>query len=116
MTEDHELFCATMRLRAASYGAWLHEDTPTLAVMSFLVTSDYTDEASIDRIRMFARSLCRNLPILRRDGHPKWREVQPDLQLEMGLRYSVPAFAAFYSCRAENLVGKSVVRKQSKRI
>ena len=103
-------------VRAASYGAWLHEDTPTLAVMSFLVTSDYADEASIDRIRMFARSLCRNLPILRRDGHPKWREVQPDLQLEMGLRYSVPAFAAFYSCRAENLVGKSVVRKQSKRI
>jgi uncharacterized protein len=90
-------------VRAASYRAWLDEDTRTLAVRSFLVTSDYTDKASFDRIRVFAGSLCRNLPVLQRDGHPKWREVRPDLGLEVGLPYSAPAFAAFYSCRAENL-------------
>jgi hypothetical protein len=95
-------------IRAASYDARLREDTLTLAVMSFLVTSDYTDQAAVERLEMFARSLCRNLPVLRREGHPKWREVQPDLQLDVALHYSVPAETGFHSCWADNQVGNSV--------
>jgi len=99
-------------IRVASYDAWLREDTLTLAVMSFLVTSDYTDQAAIERLEMFTRSLCRNLPVLRREGHPKWREVQPDLKLDASLHYSAPAEAAFHSCSADNRAGNSVASRR----
>jgi uncharacterized protein len=85
-------------VHAASYRAWLSEDTPTLGVMAFLVTSDLHDAGTAERLGAFAQSLCRNLPALQRNGHPKWREVSPGVQLEAGWPYSAAAEAGFRSC------------------
>lgn len=85
-------------VRAAQHRAWLAEDIPTLAAMTFLVQFNHADQAATERLGAFAQSLCRNLPLLRRDGHPKWREVQADLQLEVGWAYSAPAQSALRSC------------------
>jgi TRAP-type uncharacterized transport system substrate-binding protein len=87
-------------VRAANYRNWLAQDTATLAVMSFLVTGDSADPATAERLGALAQSLCRNLPALQRAGHPKWREVQPGLQLDVGWPYSPAVEAAFRSCLA----------------
>lgn len=88
-------------VRAANYRAWLAEDIPTLAAMTFLASFNNSDPVAAERLGVFVHSLCRSLPVLRRDGHPKWREVQPDLQLEVGWAYSAPAESALRSCLAE---------------
>lgn len=86
-------------VRAAHHRAWLAEDTPTLAAMTFLVQFNHADQSTTERLSAFTQSLCRNLPQLRRDGHPKWREVQADLQLEVGWEYSATAQSALRSCQ-----------------
>jgi TRAP-type uncharacterized transport system substrate-binding protein len=85
-------------VRAASYGKWLSEDVPTLATMSFLVTLDYANTATAERVETFLRALCRNMPLLRQHGHPKWREVQLGLELETGWPYLAAARQAFEGC------------------
>jgi hypothetical protein len=97
-------------VRAANYRAWLLDDTSTLATMAFLVS---TGGAALDTesLEMFAQSLCRKLPLLRRDGHPKWREVQPGFEIDVGWAYSALAKAAFQACEANNPAGASVVRR-----
>lgn len=85
-------------VRAAHHRAWLAEDTPTLAAMTFLVQFNHADQSTSERLSAFTQSLCRSLPQLRRDGHPKWREVQADLQLEVGWAYSATAQSALRSC------------------
>jgi hypothetical protein len=97
-------------VRAANYRAWLPDDTSTLATMAFLVS---TGGAALETesLEMFAQSLCRKLPLLRRDGHPKWREVQPGFEIDVGWAYSALAKAAFQACDANNPAGASVVRR-----
>jgi uncharacterized protein len=87
------------------------EKVPTLAVMSFLITSDTADPGDLERIGKFARSLCTNLPVLRREGNRKWREVDPDLQLPVGWPYSAPAAEAFRWCRLQDAVEKATAAK-----
>jgi TRAP-type uncharacterized transport system substrate-binding protein len=99
-------------VRAANYGQWLTEDVPTLATMSFLITSEYTDPAAAKRLDSFTRALCRNLSDLRRDGHPKWREVQPGLEVDAGLPVSASARAVFQACLAEGEAGTSAVNRR----
>ncbi|MEA3154832.1 MAG: uncharacterized protein QOK44_2421 [Betaproteobacteria bacterium] len=99
-------------IRAANYDAWLREDTPTLATMAFLVSTGEANPEAAERLQMFAHSLCRTLPRLRRDGHPKWREVQPGLEVDAGWPYSSFAKTAFQSCqKAQNPAAASVVRR-----
>ncbi|HEU4459341.1 MAG TPA: TAXI family TRAP transporter solute-binding subunit, partial [Methylibium sp.] len=81
--------------------------TPTLAVMSFLVAGGGRAEAgaagaapSVDVGRV-AAALCRQLPTLQRDGHPKWREVRPDLQLDAGWPYAAEAQGALRNCASQ---------------
>lgn len=77
-------------------------DTPSLAVMSFLVAADSRgDTAADERIAGFARSLCDSLPQLRRDGHPKWRDVQPALKVDVGWPYAASAEAAWRACAGD---------------
>ena len=64
-------------------GATRGPSTTTPAVMSFLVVSGEGD-ADVDRLTAMARALCRQLPSLRKDGHPKWRELQPAAQVDTG--------------------------------
>jgi hypothetical protein len=51
--------------------------------MSFLVASG-EGEADVERLTAMANSLCRELPTLRRKGHPQWPELQPAAQLDTG--------------------------------
>jgi hypothetical protein len=57
--------------------------TTTPAVMSFLVASG-VGNADVDSLTAMADALCRALPRLREQGHPKWRELQPAAQLDTG--------------------------------
>jgi hypothetical protein len=97
-------------VRAANYRAWLPEDTSTLATMAFLVSAGGA-ALETESLEQFAQSLCRKLPLLRRDGHPKWREVQPGFEIDVGWAYSALAKAAFQACDANNPAGASVVRR-----
>jgi uncharacterized protein len=97
-------------VQASSYARWLERDTATLATMSFLVTPDDSDPAFAERLEEAARSLCRALPELRRAGHPKWREVDPGFEVDVGWSYSRRVRAAFQSCVAEGGVETAAVR------
>ena len=80
-------------MRAAAYPGWLDAaGVPTLAVMAFLVAPQLGDGAAAGRMENVVRALCVQLPALQRSGHPKWREVQPGLQLNVG--WPVAGFAA----------------------
>jgi hypothetical protein len=106
-----EVFLPTL-VRAANYGAWLREDTPTLATMAFLVSTGEANPEAASRLEMLAHSLCRTLPDLRRNGHPKWREVQPGFEVDAGWPYSSFAKTAFQSCqKPQNPAAASVVRR-----
>ncbi|MEN3354706.1 MAG: uncharacterized protein V7640_2864 [Betaproteobacteria bacterium] len=98
-------------VRAANYRAWVPEDTATLATMAFLVSTGDAPPDSAGSLEMFAQSFCRKLPLLRRDGHPKWREVQPGLEIDVGWAYSAVAKTALQTCEANNPAGASVVRR-----
>ena len=91
-------------VRAASYQRWLGANVPTLASMSFLATFAEADPDGAQRVADFALALCRNLPALRRGGHPKWREVQPDFQPETGWPYSPSARQALRDCTSDGAV------------
>lgn len=73
-------------------------ETPTLAVMSFLVGTAPSSDAEAERLTAFARDLCRTLPTLQCEGDPKWRSVQPALQFETGWPYSTAAATGFDTC------------------
>lgn len=57
--------------------------TTTPTVMSYLVVSGKGD-ADVDRLTTMARALCRELPRLRKQGDPIWRELQPSAQIDTG--------------------------------
>ena len=85
-------------VRAGSYPGWVGANVPALASMSFLASFAEDDPSGARRVADLARALCRELPTLRRDGHPKWREVQPEFQPETGWPYSPTATAALRDC------------------
>jgi hypothetical protein len=69
--------------------------TPT--VMSFLVAPGEGD-ADAERLTAMANSLCRELPALRRKGHPQWLELQPAAQLDTGWPVVRPFQSAISRC------------------
>jgi len=83
----------------ASAGSELpRSDLPTIGVMSFLVTYGPHDDASDRQLEPVARALCTQLPALRRQGHPKWREVQLGLHLDTGWTDWPPTARASAHC------------------
>ena len=68
----------------------------TLAVMAFLISTGSGSDA--DAFARFGKGLCEALPALRRDGHPKWREIQPGLELETGWPNVAAAHEALNGC------------------
>ncbi|HET9646191.1 MAG TPA: TAXI family TRAP transporter solute-binding subunit [Burkholderiaceae bacterium] len=88
-------------VRAASYPNLLTEDVPGVAVKAFLVTYDYRLANTTEYLARFARSLCQNFPILRAQGHPKWREVALELpDLGQGWSYYPVTERALRTCVA----------------
>lgn len=72
--------------------ATTEKTTMTPAVMSYLVASGEGD-ADSEHLTAMAQALCRELPRLREQGHPKWRELQPGAHLDTGW----PVVRAFQS-------------------
>jgi hypothetical protein len=90
-------------VRSESYrNGLVAQQTPTLAVRAFLVTAAVNDEAVPDALRSLAHSLCRKLPTLQDEGHPKWQELRPGLQGDAPWPYSTAAAQGFRSCLVEN--------------
>ncbi|MEP7100531.1 MAG: TAXI family TRAP transporter solute-binding subunit [Burkholderiales bacterium] len=72
--------------------------TPTLAAMSFLVTTGTPDADAAKALAQLSASLCRHLPELQRDGDAKWRELRAGLQLGTGWPQAGVAGAAWRAC------------------
>ncbi|HVF62616.1 MAG TPA: TAXI family TRAP transporter solute-binding subunit [Casimicrobiaceae bacterium] len=90
-------------LKAATLPGLLASDTPTFATMAFLVTHAGAPEP--ERLRQFAVSLCHQLPLLRREGHRKWREVDLALRVEGAGAYWPPSANLFDDCTAGSSTG-----------
>jgi TRAP-type uncharacterized transport system substrate-binding protein len=86
-------------MRAASYPALLDTDLPTVAVRVFLVTQDFRDHYTENRLILLGRGLCRDIAALRAKGHAKWREVEPKLApLPPGMSYYQPTTTELHAC------------------
>jgi len=86
-------------IRKSSYPKWLEEDVPTFAMGVYLVTFDYQVPETRTALTRFARSLCENLPVLQREGHPKWREVDLSTPvLSRGWKYYEPTEKELHAC------------------
>ena len=75
-----------------------YQNIQTLAVRSFLLASPPADPAGAERLEAFTKSLCRNLPALRREGDPHWREVRPGLALDTGWPDAGAAATSLRAC------------------
>lgn len=74
--------------------------TPTLAAMAFLVADGPVDPFAAQALGALAAALCRELPALQRDGHPKWRELRPGVTFDAGVPYLPQAAEAIRACQA----------------
>ena len=97
-TAGLRLYGATT-VHAASYPNLLTEDTAGLAVRIYLAAyglrrGDY--DAQLARL---ARAWCQNLPRLKAEGHPKWRDVELAMpELASGWHYARPAARELARC------------------
>ncbi|MEO1942185.1 MAG: TAXI family TRAP transporter solute-binding subunit [Campylobacterales bacterium] len=66
--------------------SWNREKVPTVGVRSYLVTFNYQGNAVVGLGR-FGYQFHRQLPTLKREGHPKWREVSEELEPEKSLPF-----------------------------
>jgi hypothetical protein len=70
--------------------SWNKAKVPTLGVRSYLITFNYQGESRIGLGR-FGYQLRHQLPVLKKNGHPKWREVAeqlpPESKLPFGWKY-----------------------------
>lgn len=86
-------------VRAASYPNLLTEDMPVLASRVYLVASGQrrgNDDAQMAR---FVRAWCQNLPRLKAEGHPIWRDVELAMPgLKPGWHYAKPAARELARC------------------
>jgi len=74
----------TANIYAKNYH-WLKEDIPTLTTKAFLVTYNYKNRGTTDKIKRFVESLNNNLPKLQENAskddntpHPKWKQVSTE--------------------------------------
>ena len=104
---------ATLHTNGDLGGAAPNHSTPTLASLAFLVTTGKLDPAERETIDRFARSFCRSLPTLRREGDGKWRDVQPGLRLDTGWPDS-PAAEAASAC-SQGADGEAIDRRANRR-
>jgi TRAP transporter TAXI family solute receptor len=86
-------------VRAANYANLLAEDVPGIAVKAYLVTYDYNQAATKNRLGQFAKALCDNFGQLQSAGHPKWKEVSLAMpQLGQGWSYFAPTAQEINRC------------------
>jgi uncharacterized protein len=91
-------------IRTSSYPNWLKQDVPTLTVKAFLVTYDYNLRDTVGKLDRFADSLCTNFDTLQQHGHPKWKEVKPELpNLGKDWQYYRPMETRMKACFAHHM-------------
>jgi TRAP-type uncharacterized transport system substrate-binding protein len=73
------------------------EGIPTLATMSYLAVSG-KDDADSKQLTDMVSALCRELPRLRADGHPKWRELRPSVNQDTGWPVVASAQSVLKNC------------------
>jgi TRAP-type uncharacterized transport system substrate-binding protein len=73
------------------------DDAPTLALMSFLVTTGQRTAPADAALARLAAALCRALPALAL-ANPAWAAVNLRLRLPTGLPTAAPAEAALHDC------------------
>jgi uncharacterized protein len=64
---------------AANYPNFLTEDIDTFATKSLLMTSDAKSQSNQQAIMRFAESICKNINLLKKEGHSKWKELPSNL-------------------------------------
>ena len=99
----------TAVLRAGS-GIKKGEGIQTLATMSYLVVSG-KDDADSKQLTDMVRALCRELPRLRADGHPKWRELRPSVNQDTGWPVVASAQSALKNCASDGPAPKPTPRR-----
>lgn len=67
---------ASSTLRPASYPNLLSDDLPSVALRSYLVAYGLRAGEMEGPVGRLAQALCQNLPKLKAEGHPLWREVE----------------------------------------
>ena len=77
---------------------------PTLGEVSFLVAAPRAA-----RTPRLLQDLCERLPLLRAQGHPKWKDVDPTLQLPVNLQRASELTPALQACRSPAAVNPSPV-------
>lgn len=77
---------------------------PTLGEVSFLVAAPQAA-----RTPRLLQDLCERLPLLRARGHPKWKDVDPTLQLPVNLQRAPELTQALQACRSPAAVNPSPV-------
>ena len=88
-------------VRKTSYPNLLAEDIPAVAVKAFLVTYNYNLAQTVGYLRRFARALCQNMPNLKANGHPKWKDVELGLpELGEGWTYYPATAREIRACAA----------------
>lgn len=86
-------------VRVASYPNLLAEDMPGLAARIYLVAYGHRRGEDDAQLARFARAWCQNLPRLKAEGHPKWREIELALpDLKPGWHYAKPAARELARC------------------
>jgi uncharacterized protein len=99
-------------VRASSYPNLLSEDLAALAVKAYLVTYDFNLASTREHLTRLVRSLCRNYPVLKTSGHPKWREVELSLpDLGRGWRYYGPTANEIRACLANRASAPAAPRR-----
>ena len=87
-------------IKAVNHPNWLASDITGLSVKTLLVTYDYNLKQTRDSLVKLTKSLCDNLPLLQKEGHPKWKQVSLQLPpLSKGLTYYPPTEHALKGCR-----------------
>lgn len=71
------------------------QPVPTLGEVSFLVGAPLAPRAP-----RLLQDLCERLPLLRARGHPKWKDVDPTLQLPVNLPRAPELTPALQACRS----------------
>ena len=73
-----KIYYDKVKIKSSSY-SWLNYDVPTFAVKAYLIVYDDSSKKFENQIRDFAIQFRKQLDILKRYGHPKWKNVKEEL-------------------------------------
>ena len=95
-----------MVVRERSYPNLLTADLRVPGIAMVMVANDHDSRPVRDALARLARSVCRNLDVLRQNGHSKWREIGIALpDLGTGWAYHPATSKEINMCIADRVAG-----------